>query len=142
MLKAASFCLSDMGEPVIGLSLEDLQPPPDSPVYPAAASSAFKEVATTSAADLSAIPSSMRETGVLSMMVGTLIQEGLPGLYKGLRLQLLKTVLAAAVLYMIRERLEGTTHTAFVRAARFFRRLLPLLRRWRLRFPAEPRGPS
>ncbi|KEP64002.1 UNVERIFIED_CONTAM: carrier superfamily protein [Hammondia hammondi] len=63
-----------------------------------------------------------RAAGVIAFMVSTLAQEGLPGLYRGLTLQLCKTLIAAAILYMVKERISAETHQALERAWRLFRK--------------------
>lgn len=49
---------------------------------------------------------------MVAVLVSTLMQEGFTGLYRGLPLQLLKTILAASILYLIKEKLQ--TQTAHV----------------------------
>ncbi|PHJ24805.1 carrier superfamily protein [Cystoisospora suis] len=50
-----------------------------------------------------------KDTGIVGFMVSTLAQEGLPGLYKGLGLQLCKTLISSALLYMIKEKIHSQT---------------------------------
>ncbi|CEL99534.1 unnamed protein product [Vitrella brassicaformis CCMP3155] len=47
--------------------------------------------------------------GVVNVLVSVIMQEGVIGMYKGLLLQLVKTVLASALLYMIKEKLHRAT---------------------------------
>ncbi|CBZ54574.1 hypothetical protein NCLIV_050020 [Neospora caninum Liverpool] len=112
MLKAASFCLSDKLE------------------FPGEGDRAYH--AFDSRGDLllsngdevlgpHAAPTE-RAAGVIAFMVSTLAQEGLPGLYRGLTLQLCKTLIAAATLYMVKERINAGTHQTLQRAWRLFRK--------------------
>ncbi|EPT26718.1 carrier superfamily protein [Toxoplasma gondii ME49] len=113
MLKAASFCLADKQEsPGVG---EDR---------------AYHMFDSRGDAMLSngdevlgphAVPVE-RAAGVIAFMVSTLAQEGLPGLYRGLTLQLCKTLIAAAILYMVKERISAETHQTLERAWRLFRK--------------------
>eukprot|EP00916_Digyalum_oweni_P002086 GHVL01003887.1.p1 GENE.GHVL01003887.1~~GHVL01003887.1.p1 ORF type:complete len:456 (+),score=65.43 GHVL01003887.1:63-1430(+) len=53
-------------------------------------------------------------TGVMGVLVSIFMQEGIPGFYKGISLQLLKTVLAAAIMYTIKEKIHARTRQVMV----------------------------
>ncbi|PFH37266.1 carrier superfamily protein [Besnoitia besnoiti] len=94
MLKAASFCLSDKVESpgVVG----------DGKYHAFDLRTGDEVIAPRSHAE--------RETGIVAFMISTLAQEGLLGLYRGLGLQLCKTLIASAILYMIKERVTNSTY--------------------------------
>lgn len=55
------------------------------------------------------IASQEAEGGMVAVLVSSLMQEGFGGLYRGLGLQLLKTILAASILFLIKEKLQSQT---------------------------------
>eukprot|EP00922_Rhytidocystis_sp_ex-Travisia-forbesii_P064402 GHVS01095707.1.p1 GENE.GHVS01095707.1~~GHVS01095707.1.p1 ORF type:complete len:474 (+),score=29.25 GHVS01095707.1:131-1552(+) len=93
MLRTASFCMSDVGEPIIDI---DTRPPPH--ITRCVSDEAFEDEP---------------DKGILQVLVSTVMQDGVLGLYQGLSLQLFKTVIAAAILYMVKERIHHTTTKVF-----------------------------
>ncbi|KAL8439895.1 hypothetical protein Efla_006514 [Eimeria flavescens] len=107
MRKPASFCLSDCSEAgglrICGSSDDGSGPSSDElPDY--------KPRGRPPLADSEA------EGGMVAVLVSALMQEGFHGLYRGLGLQLLKTILAASILYLIKEKLQ--TQTAYLEGGR------------------------
>eukprot|EP00922_Rhytidocystis_sp_ex-Travisia-forbesii_P064394 GHVS01095698.1.p1 GENE.GHVS01095698.1~~GHVS01095698.1.p1 ORF type:complete len:256 (+),score=38.82 GHVS01095698.1:214-981(+) len=93
MLRTASFCMSDFGEPIIDI---DTRAPPE--ISRCVSDDSFEDEP---------------EKGVLQVLVSTVMQDGVLGLYQGLSLQLFKTVIAAAILYMVKERIHHATTKGF-----------------------------
>ncbi|OEH75560.1 carrier superfamily protein [Cyclospora cayetanensis] len=60
------------------------------------------------------------EGGMVAVLVSALMQEGFTGLYRGLGLQLLKTILAASILFLLKEKLQSQTAQTFARVERLF----------------------
>ncbi|KAL8272538.1 hypothetical protein Esti_003537 [Eimeria stiedai] len=142
--KPASFCLSDCSEAgglgICGSSDDGSGPSSDNLLE-------YKPRGPPSLSDPEA------EGGVVAVLVSSLMQEGFHGLYRGLGLQLLKTILAASILYLIKEKLQTQTAHAFARVDHVFGapEVLLFLKRWvqgaslllSLRgLPGAPGGPS
>lgn len=111
--KPASFCLSDCSEAgglgICGSSDEGSVQSSDGPPI-------LKPRRHSPLADEEA------EGGMVAVLVSALMQEGFYGLYRGLGLQLLKTILAASILFLMKEKLQAQTARAFARVERVFGR--------------------
>ncbi|CDJ64091.1 methionyl-tRNA formyltransferase, putative [Eimeria necatrix] len=111
MRKPASFCLSECSEAgglCICGSSEEGSPP----------HSAYRR--NPKARDIPHLLDEEAEGGVVAVLVSALMQEGFGGLYRGLGLQLLKTILAASILFLIKEKIQNQTAQTFARIERLF----------------------